>query len=383
MMGQIYRNVEEVYMWLGPAEHENEMIFGRMNENWDIENDETFEDQLELLCRRPYFSRQWIVQEVLLARRATVFCGSQFIGWHELQLYIAYQMGGLDRAGGKFAFELAWKSSVLLKMGTGSPLLNLLINGRLYCHDFRDRIFSFVSIASDCVGLEEVIVDYEAEMWELFFGLLEIFRPRPLVSFACALHNVLEVPSAVLIEHFNSGRTEIKTVTDLQRLSQVFKWNVKDQTILHYENAKDFDDLFEEIFDENTFHEEKLSDAQFYPICASLSENFGTLTTNKYECRVGNANLHLRFRATIFGYVLKDVLEFNVVDFDVLERELKGDRIDHWGRPGFMVTGLQSIIRRQRFCSKLKRVYDRLLCANQVSNIASSFPITRSPIRCL
>jgi hypothetical protein len=370
-------------MWLGPAEHENEMIFGRMNENWDIENDETFEDQLELLCRRPYFSRQWIVQEVLLARNATVFCGSQFIGWHELELYIADKSAGLDRPGGKFAFELAWKSLKPLKMGTGWPLLSLLIHGRLYCHDFRDRIFSFVSLASDCVGLEEVIVDYEAEMWELFFGLLEIFRPRLLVSFACALHNVLEVPSVVLIEHFNSGWTESETATDLQRLSQVFKRDVKDQTILHYENAEDFDDLFELDFELAKLHKEKLSDAQFYPICASLSENFGTLTTHKYECRVGNANLHLRFRATIFGYILKDVLEFNVMDFDVLERELEGDRIVHWGSPGFMVTGVQSIIRRQHFCNKLKRVYDRLLCTNQVSNIASSFPITRSPIRCL
>jgi hypothetical protein len=37
MMGQIYRNAEEVYMWLGLAEHENETVFGQMNENWGIE----------------------------------------------------------------------------------------------------------------------------------------------------------------------------------------------------------------------------------------------------------------------------------------------------------------------------------------------------------
>jgi hypothetical protein len=63
-------------MWLGPAEHENETVFGQMNENCNIENDETFEDLVQLLCKRPLFSRQWIVQEVLLAKRATVFCGS-------------------------------------------------------------------------------------------------------------------------------------------------------------------------------------------------------------------------------------------------------------------------------------------------------------------
>jgi hypothetical protein len=100
MMGQIYRNAREVYMWLGPAEHENETVFGEMGEGWDFEN-ETFEDQVELLCRRPYFSRQWIVQEVLLAKSATVFCGSQFIPWSTLELCIYNEWNGVTRPGGK------------------------------------------------------------------------------------------------------------------------------------------------------------------------------------------------------------------------------------------------------------------------------------------
>jgi hypothetical protein len=329
--------------------------------------------------------------KVLLARRATVFCGSQFIGWDELELYISNNSLGLNRPGGKFAFELAWKS--IRTKRSRWPLLNLLIHGRLYCHDFRDRIFSFISLASDCVGLEEVIVDYEAEMWELFFGLLEIIRPCLLVSFACALHNVLEVPSLLLIEHFNSGWTESETVTDMQRLSQVFKRNVKDQKTSHGVNAKDFDDLFEGNFDDAIFSEGTLSDAQFYPICASLCKNFGTLTRNIYECRVGHANLFIRFQPTIFGYILKDVLhsdvvgsdvvnsdvDFNVVDFDAFE----GDQVVHREGPGFIATSLRSNIRRQRFCSKLQRVYDRLICNNQVSNIAFSLLTTPILIICL
>jgi hypothetical protein len=42
-------------MWLGPAEHENETVIGQMNKNWDIENGEAFEDQVQLLCKRPIF----------------------------------------------------------------------------------------------------------------------------------------------------------------------------------------------------------------------------------------------------------------------------------------------------------------------------------------
>jgi hypothetical protein len=336
-------------MWLGPAEHENETVFGRMDENWDIDNDETFGDQVELLCRRPYFSRQWIVQEVLLAKRATVFSGSQFIFWSMLALYIDNNDHGVERSGGKFVYELAWKWSKRWKRMRRLPLINLLVNGKLYCHDFRDRIFSFVSLADDLADLEEVIVDYEAETWELFFGLLEIFRPCVLVSFACILYNVLEVPSVILIEQFNSGWAESATMTELQRLSQVFKRNVKDQNTSYCGNTEDFDGLFMKTFNEATICPEKLSDSQFYPICASLSENFGTLT-KICQCYVRNDAIFLRieFRPTIFGYILKDIFNYLAVK----------------SQCHFL-----SNTDCQRCCTKLQRVYNRLISNNQVSNL--------------
>jgi hypothetical protein len=234
-----------------------------------------------------YFSWQWIIQEVLLAKRATVFWESQFIAWNVLELFIHNSWNGLNRPGGKFAFELAWKS---LQIGTGWPLRDLLVRGRLYCHDFRDSIFSFVSLANDCVGLEEVIVDYSAEMWELFFGLLEIFRSSIVVSFAYSLHNLVEVPSLLLIEIFNSPIAESATATELQRLSQVFKMKVKGQKTSYGGNAELFDGFFGEDLEESDglWEDPKLPDVEFYPICASLFENFGTLTMKIYECRISN-----------------------------------------------------------------------------------------------
>jgi hypothetical protein len=256
-------------------------------------------------------------------------------------------------------------------MGTGLPLRDLLVHGRLYCHDFRDRIFSFVSLANDCVGLKEVIVDYSAEMWELFFGLLEIFRSSTLVSFACSLHNLLEVPSLLLIEFFNSPTSESATATELQRLSQMFKMKVKGQKTSYGGNAELFDGLFRfDLGDNEAFvqrHVLKLPDVEFYPICASLSQNFDTWTKNIFECFIGNSNLHIRFRPTIFGFVLKDILDLDGVG---------GDEPNYWdweptqASVELMITGLQSNIDRQYFCSKLQRVYNRLISNNQVSSIA-------------
>jgi hypothetical protein len=90
---------------------------------------------------------------------------------------------------------------------------------------------------------------------------------------------------------------------------------VKGQKTSYGGNAELFDGLFGEDLEESDglWEDLKLPDVEFYPICASLSENFGTLTMKIYKCRISNRDLHLRFRPTIFGYVLKDILDLDAV----------------------------------------------------------------------
>jgi hypothetical protein len=40
---------------------------------------------LRALIARPWFSRRWVIQEILLAREAVMYCGGKVISWHDLQ----------------------------------------------------------------------------------------------------------------------------------------------------------------------------------------------------------------------------------------------------------------------------------------------------------
>lgn len=39
---------------------------------------------LSRFLKRPWFSRVWVVQEAVLARRAIITCGSRHVGWDDL-----------------------------------------------------------------------------------------------------------------------------------------------------------------------------------------------------------------------------------------------------------------------------------------------------------
>ncbi|KAL2883447.1 hypothetical protein SGCOL_001129 [Colletotrichum sp. CLE4] len=55
------------------------------DDNDDILHDPTSWDAVRTLFRRNYFCRSWIIQEVVLARSATVLCGRQTTSWTHLE----------------------------------------------------------------------------------------------------------------------------------------------------------------------------------------------------------------------------------------------------------------------------------------------------------
>jgi hypothetical protein len=97
MMRQIYSNAESVSVWLGEADREltsdiamdflatRSRIF-RDGEVWPKQQ-KSFPwskhqaESLLDLCRRDYWSRVWIVQEIFLAEQLTICCGAKKVSW--------------------------------------------------------------------------------------------------------------------------------------------------------------------------------------------------------------------------------------------------------------------------------------------------------------
>ncbi|KAK3077745.1 hypothetical protein LTS18_009430, partial [Coniosporium uncinatum] len=99
MMSIIYGQATSVCVWLGDASNDSdsamEFIEDRIADlpTFDklVESKETLARwrALQALMTRPWFERRWVVQEIALARRATLHCGSKQISWTSFATAVA------------------------------------------------------------------------------------------------------------------------------------------------------------------------------------------------------------------------------------------------------------------------------------------------------
>jgi Heterokaryon incompatibility protein (HET) len=92
-MNKIYGQARNVCIWVGEADDKSEMalefIRTRVLSLWEFDdlckNPEMSKswDALVSLMRRPWFSRRWVVQEIALAKRGTLYCGKDSISWQD------------------------------------------------------------------------------------------------------------------------------------------------------------------------------------------------------------------------------------------------------------------------------------------------------------
>jgi hypothetical protein len=107
MMGGIYNSAANVCIWLGAGGHgdaldhldfqkgfnfvDSIMDLDKLDTHLKNNDDETKENWLSLIhtLKAPWFKRRWIIQEVALARRASVHFGYLYIDWAHLENAIA------------------------------------------------------------------------------------------------------------------------------------------------------------------------------------------------------------------------------------------------------------------------------------------------------
>jgi hypothetical protein len=98
MMSKIYSRAKEVCIWLGePTDNSSIAINFIHNEIMDLNKfnkicaDDRYSDKwiavMQLMSRK-WFSRRWVVQEIALATRATVYCGADSISWKEFAVAV-------------------------------------------------------------------------------------------------------------------------------------------------------------------------------------------------------------------------------------------------------------------------------------------------------
>ena len=89
-MAQLYNRAESVCVWLGPEDKDSGRAIDFIDRLLRLEDfDPLTQDPgtptewaaLHNLMQRGWFSRRWVVQEISLARNATLFCGQSSVSW--------------------------------------------------------------------------------------------------------------------------------------------------------------------------------------------------------------------------------------------------------------------------------------------------------------
>ena len=209
LMGSIYSNVKEVVIWLGEEEADDALAFDTIILLERIFEDEPDESDLILramsskggpgeipvfgdnawqalraLLEKRWFSRAWIVQEVALARKATLVCGDLTLHWQRLLLTVAHINASGIRGFLGFNGYLTASATLFVihkiiftrdSQKSLSLLDMLVLTCCLQATDPRDKIFSLLGVLNfegneteDVKAKKLWNLDYKIPIDELF-----------------------------------------------------------------------------------------------------------------------------------------------------------------------------------------------------------------------
>ncbi|KAI0102967.1 heterokaryon incompatibility protein-domain-containing protein [Nemania sp. FL0031] len=122
-MNDIYSKAASVLVWLGEADDLTPLAFDTLHKFeaddgtsdgsrvfHEIDKPAERRDSLRRLIHRPWFSRVWVVQEVVVASSVTVQCGLFFIDWEIMRV-------GLERATGSGFYHFNHEVGKITKIG--------------------------------------------------------------------------------------------------------------------------------------------------------------------------------------------------------------------------------------------------------------------------
>ena len=234
IMSQIYSKAEEVAVWLGRGREDTELAIEtlqRLGEprEWESLQRDTHGRWRALrgLFKLEYFSRMWIVQEVVLAQRLTIYCGSESVDWSKLSYLRAHLKTAtpnqrsnwkyIDGMNKNLAMELdrnreAWE-------GRNTHLVQLLEACKFcHCTDPRDKVYSLLGFASDCQN-NELFADYSKSLFLVYKDVMSFWSSQgeinPLVPhYTVRLSQMLQKSFADPVQ-METGSIEAKGTPDV------------------------------------------------------------------------------------------------------------------------------------------------------------------------
>ncbi|KAH6865287.1 heterokaryon incompatibility protein-domain-containing protein [Alternaria rosae] len=184
----IYKSAKQVIAWLGPPDNASSHAFSAMRAlqkqnkkavsatitiQLDKDGASNEDNPFRELMARPYWSRAWIVQEMMFARSLVVQCGTEVVPYsalieaHPSTKPACIQIGGNESGPGRINFQ-GDPEVKIPRIGTQQISANRFLDCFLdrQCSKRHDSIFAFLNLLSDDIK-REVRVCYKTDISEL------------------------------------------------------------------------------------------------------------------------------------------------------------------------------------------------------------------------
>ena len=282
LMGKVYERAETVLVWLGRASKDSKLaldllmdfpsitqptaiirrpiredfsagrsIFSHLEgetyqklsypenhaANYNIQgeiNDESWA-ALANLCRREYWYRTWIIQELLLASKIDLLLGVTKFSWKALE-HIANAIKSIDVIESSKAEKIADILDSLpfrfveqrVKQQLAS-LGTLLYNYQdSQCVDPRDKVYAMLGFASDCRAGGTLVADYSKDLCQVYMDVIQFYGDKSSkegIRFSFLVLKILGITPAIagafLNRQYNSGWLPLKSIRCSEYLNRV------------------------------------------------------------------------------------------------------------------------------------------------------------------
>lgn len=178
LMAQIYSGALRVLVWLGPGYAHGDVAFRALrsvNQRpsrkfwWRSEG-----AGLRQLCERSYWTRLWVVQELVIAKDTTLLCGAESLPWQALidvidgnvsQIRTYRQQTNLELEATMNSRAASMIAQIRQAKDVDSLWKQVLFSTHLGCSELKDKVFALLGTAG--YGHEQIIPNYDLPLYEV------------------------------------------------------------------------------------------------------------------------------------------------------------------------------------------------------------------------
>ncbi|KAG9191347.1 hypothetical protein G6011_09435 [Alternaria panax] len=167
LMKNIYTSAARVLTYVGNVEHNAENTVGPLHDNGQPLGICSVNPTVNagVILQMPYFSRIWVIQEVILSKTASVT-------FNGCTVHMADLMTSIRSLPPTTKAELPgnWLEH-LVQQESGENLFSLLLASKnCHCGDLRDRVYGLMGLVTD-EEREQLPIDYSISVQQLYTGL--------------------------------------------------------------------------------------------------------------------------------------------------------------------------------------------------------------------